>query len=294
MEFVEVSKLTRKQVPWEQTLLIPLGDIQLQTNPDAVDISALKRTIQFGVDNNAYWIGMGDMIDMESPSNRRALHSSGFYDSVVDAIDAKAEELEQQIIDLLLPTKGRWIGLHEGHHYHVHQDGTTSDTRIAHALDAPFVGDAAYSRIEFKPPNNGNHGAIGFNIWSHHGEGNGQSAAAGLTKLERLTRGFEADIFLMGHTHKIAHTIVQTVRPVWGTQKGSLHHKYIHLVSTGSYLKGYVAQSKRDGRAGGLYPEKKMLNPLTLGSARIWFRPTWRTDGFTRSGYPVVDVTVEA
>ena len=114
-----------------------------------------------------------------------------------------------------------------------------------------------------------------------------------LNKLEAVTKGFQADAYLMGHTHKVAHAKMQQVIPVWGTKRGFLRHKDMHLVSTGSFLKGYVPQARREGRAGGLYPERNMLNPLALGAARIWFRPTWKKD-LSKSGYPAVDITVES
>ncbi len=44
--------------------MIPLGDIQLQQDRNATDVRRLKETIQWGVDHDAWWVGMGDMIDM--------------------------------------------------------------------------------------------------------------------------------------------------------------------------------------------------------------------------------------
>lgn len=292
MEFADVEKIVRKPLPWKETVLIPLGDIQLQRNPDAVDMSLLKATIKWGVDHNALWIGMGDLIDTESPSNREALRRSGVYDSVVDALDGAAEELEEELKELLKPTRGRWLGLLEGHHYHDHQDGTTTDTRMAQYLGCPFLGTSAYARLEFAPPEKSRQGKIGFDIWAHHGRGGGGLVASPLNKLEHVTKGFSADLYLMGHTHKVATAKMQQVMPVWGSKRGYLRHKDIHLVSCGSFLKGYVPQAQRGGRAGGLYPERGMLNPLALGAARIWFRPVWKTD-MSKSGYPAVDVSVE-
>lgn len=294
MEFADVEKIIRKPLPWKDTVLIPLGDIQLQRNRDAVDISLLKDTIKWGVDHNALWIGMGDLIDTESPSNRDAIRRSGVYDSVVDALDGAAEELEDELKDLLKPTIGRWIGLLEGHHYHDYRDGTTTDTRMAQYLQTSFLGTCAYARLEFVPPasDKNRNGKVSFDIWAHHGRGGGGLVGSPLNKLETVTKGFSADLFLMGHTHKVAHARMQQVIPVWGSKRGFLRHRDIHLVSTGAFLKGYVPQAKREGRAGGLYPERNMLNPLALGAARIWFRPHWAAD-MSHSGYPAVDVSVE-
>lgn len=288
MEIVDFG-VTKKALPYEDTLVMPLGDIQIQQDEKAVDWSLLKRTVEWGVEHNAYWIGMGDYIDMESPSNRRALQNSGVYDSVMDALDAKAEELEERLQELLKPTVGRWLGLLEGHHYHPHQDGTTTDTRLAQYLRAPFLGTSAYVNTTFNLP--GKEGRKSVVFWGHHGRGGGSLIGAPLSKLEHVIKGFDADVYLMGHTHKVGAAPVHRVYPYFYGGKGTLHHKKMYLVSTGSFLKGYVEGHKKNGRAGGLYPEDSMMNPLALGSARIWIRPTYKTiDGH---GRPDMTVSVE-
>ena len=107
MEFANVEQLTKKPLPFKETLIIPLGDIQLQHNRDTVDMDRLKKLVDFGVENDAYYIGMGDFIDMESPSNRMFLRGSTLYDSALDALDAAAEELEDELKEVLKPTIGR-------------------------------------------------------------------------------------------------------------------------------------------------------------------------------------------
>ena len=288
MELISIEGLTKKSLPFEETLVIPLGDIQLQQNRDAVDIKGLKRAVDFGVAHNAWFLGMGDYIDLESPSNRRALMQSGVYDSVVDALDAKAEELEDELKDILAPTVGRWLGLLEGHHYHVHQDGTTSDTRLAHFLKAPFLGTSAYVNLSFTS----NKHTIHHNIWCHHGRAGGKLLSTPLNQLEQLTKGFDADTYLVGHHHKAVHGVSSRVYPLFvGRTEPTLHHKDIHLACTGSFLKGYVERHKVDGRSSGLYAERGMMNPLALRSLRIWFRPRWEG---SKSGNPRLDVTIEA
>lgn len=283
-------ELVGRQFDWEDTLLIPIGDIQLQPNRDAVDIKGLKRTIQFGIDNNAYWVGMGDMVDLESPSNRRALRNAGLYDSAYDALDAIAEELEDEIFDLFKDTKGRWLGMLEGHHYHEHQTGGTSDTRLAQRLEAPFLGTSAFLNMRFKTP--GKEGDIDFRIWAHHGRGGGALASGPYNKMEHVVKAFDADAYLMGHTHRVGHVTIPRVYPVFGKRYGTLEHKTLHLVSTGSFLKGWLEDHKANGRAAGLYPEAAMMNPTALGAAKIWFRPSWKQEN--GSGRPKLDVTVEA
>lgn len=293
MELTAIEYLTRKPLPWEDTTLIPIGDIQHQHDKDAVDIRRLKETIQWGVDHNAWYIGMADFIDVESPSNRRALRNAGVYDSVLDALDAQAEDLEEELKEILKPTVGHWLGVLEGHHFHEHQDGTTTDTRFAQFLKCPFLGTSAYVNLSFKSP-----GAAllnpQFNIWAHHGRGGGGLAGSPTNVLEKKILGFDADLYLMGHTHTAAAVPRDRVYPYWGKTTGHLLHKKIYLVNCGAYLKGYEERRQRGGRAQGGYPEKGMMNPLALGGVRIHFRPTWkRLSGHKTGGDPYVEVAVE-
>lgn len=297
MELVSIEGLNKRSLPWEDTLLIPIGDIQAQSNHEAVDWKRLKETVQFGLDHNALYIGMADMIDLESPSNRRALQNSGVYDSVVDALDAKAEELEEEVLDVLKPTRGRWLGLLEGHHFHIHQDGTTTDQRLARALDAPFLGTSAYVNLTFEPPSEGrtHHWKPKVNIWAHHGRGGGKMLSGPINQLEHVIKGWDADLYLVGHHHRSAAARHSRVYPVFGPKVGVLDHRDSYLVACGSYLKGFVEGHKKNGRAGGLYPEAAMMNPLSLGGVKIWMRPKFklREGAKARGGSPYIDISVE-
>ena len=293
MELSSVEHLTNKPLPWKEVLIIPIGDIQLQQQRDVVDLDRLKEVIAYGVKNNAWYIGMGDFIDMESPSNRKKLRESGFYDSVVDAIDAKAEELEEEIQKILKPTVGRWLGLLEGHHYHVHQDGTTSDQRFASFLKAPFLGTCAYINLTFKP-NNKSHGRPKVLIWAHHGRSGGKLLSSPLNQLEHVVRGFDADIYLLGHHHKAVAGKLARMYAQFNTTVGYLKNKEMIIACTGSFLKGFMEGVKRDGRPGGLYPEAAMMNPLALGVIKLWIRPTYKKLlGQERGGVPTIEMNVE-
>ena len=293
MELSSVEHLTSKPLPWKEVLIIPIGDIQLQQQRDVVDLERLKEVIAYGVKNDAWYIGMGDFIDMESPSNRKKLRESGFYDSVVDAIDAKAEELEEELQKILKPTVGKWLGLLEGHHYHVHQDGTTTDQRMANFLKAPFLGTCAYINLTFKP-NNKSHARPKCLIWAHHGRSGGKLLSSPLNQLEHVVRGFDGDIYLIGHHHKSVAGKLARMYAQFNTTVGYLKNKEMIIACTGSFLKGFMEGAKRDGRPGGLYPEAAMMNPLALGVIKLGIRPTYRKLlGQERGGVPTIEMNVE-
>ena len=293
MELSSVEHLTSKPLPWKEVLIIPIGDIQLQQQRDVVDLERLKEVIAYGVKNDAWYIGMGDFIDMESPSNRKKLRESGFYDSVVDAIDAKAEELEEELQKILKPTVGKWLGLLEGHHYHVHQDGTTTDQRMANFLKAPFLGTCAYINLTFKP-NNKSHARPKVLIWAHHGRSGGKLLSSPLNQLEHVVRGFDADIYLLGHHHKAVAGKLARMYAQFNTTVGYLKNKEMIIACTGSFLKGFVDGVKRDGRPHGLYPETAMMNPLALGVVKLRIKPTYKKLlGQERGGVSTIEMNVE-
>lgn len=248
---------------------MPIGDIQF--GMDTCDVDLLKRNVERGMRADAYFIGMGDYVDVASPSNRAALRSVQLYDSTRAALDEAVTAKEDQLAEILVPTAGRWLGLLSGHHYFDHDDGTTSDTRLAQRLDAIHLGDCSLTRVSFA---DGNRHVASCTIWSHHGQGSGANAAAPLNKLEKVVQWVEADLYLMGHQHKRVAASIPRFYMI-GERAPLLVARERLIVCTGSYLKGYM-QGSADTRGipTGTYVEQKMLAPVMLGSPLITIRPT--------------------
>ena len=264
----------------ETILVLPVGDIQWLGFPDEdVAIDMLSRHIQWGVDHKAYFIGMGDYIDAFSPSNRARLKEAGLYDSSHRVIDKTADDLLETLYEkALAPSKGRWLGMLEGHHYHQYSDGTTSDQQLCRMLEAPFLGTSAFVRLNFSFGTKTSKGDV--KIWAHHGVGSGQRAGAPLNKLELLPAYWDADIFLMGHHHKKVATpldrIVAHFPHIGSRTPPVLIHKTVLLVGTGGFLKGYVADRRCGPVPRGSYVEMKMLAPVSLGGPLIRIRPRFK------------------
>jgi hypothetical protein len=247
-------------------LIMPVGDIQWHGHEDFVAIKMLARHIAWGVDQGAYFLGMGDYIDFMSPSNRSKLAGAGFYDTSAEAIDDKAIELADELFDkALAPSKGRWLGLLEGHHYAQLRDGSTTDQYLARKLNARFLGSSAYVRLVLTAGNK----RVPCVIWAHHGNGGGSGSGAPLNRLDAVTKTFDADVYLMGHQHKLVGAPVDYVTPVFDKSGGHLKHRTKMLACTGSFLKGYVANSRQGSVPRGTYVEQKMLNPVSLGGALL-------------------------
>jgi hypothetical protein len=292
-------ELVTWEVPHRQSdkrpiTVVPIGDIQWagKRGPTALDV--LRRTIDKALDENAYFLGMGDMIDFMSPSNRQRLKGAALYDSAEDVIDDKAMELTHEIYELALkPTKGRWLGMLEGHHFTQLKSGDTTDMRLCAMLDAKHLGTSAYVRLQFQIDTS----RLNVVLWAHHGTGGGATAAAPLNKLERAAFGWEgADIFVMGHTCKMPATRIQRPYPRWhGKGAPDLVHRDILLVNSGGFARSYIVGNRQGQVPRGGYAEMGMMNPVPLGAPfiRIQAHRSDVGDGPTRSRCWSPRITVE-
>lgn len=187
-------------LPFKETWVVPIGDVQLGSS--GVDLPLLKRTVSEALTwakitgNEVRFIGMGDYVDVASPSNRAEIRGARLYDSVQNMMDESACRMEEQFIALMKETAGMWIGLLHGHHYWDHEDGTTSDTRIAKALNAPYLGTCAMAKLLFRDENKHN---LTCTIWAHHGCGAGMMPTTPINKLYHVMQSFDADVYLLGH-----------------------------------------------------------------------------------------------
>lgn len=258
---------------------MPIGDLQYAGDDDAIALSMLKRHIQWGVDHNAYFIGMGDYIDTFSPSNRQRLANANLYDTAKQAISKAAERFVTEIYEkALAPSKGRWLGLLEGHHYHELDNGETTDGYLARLLGAPALGTSAYVRLQFtrkRADGAGRHDDV--LIWAHHGVGGGQGISAPINKLAPMIQGFNADIYIMGHFTSKDGKPIDYVQPIYPKNGGKpqLVYRTKILACTGGFMKSYRAGSRYGNNPRGNYAEQGMMRPAALGGVLIKIRPRW-------------------
>jgi len=273
---VEISqtqiKSTSKVFERRRTVIAPVGDVQLGSN--ACDEDGFKRYIEEAMKRDAWFIGMGDYVDVASPSNRVKLKSTEFYDSVEDMIEEGAERHLERFKRIVKGTEGRWLGMLSGHHYFEFRDGTTSDTRLCQALRTKHLGSSAFVRLHWGYKGEDRViGKVSRTFWLHHGAGGGGKTSAPLNKLENIVPYFEADVYLIGHMHKkvsapIDHLYLTT------SKSPSIAHRTRYLVGTGSYLKGYMmGHQTPSGVATGTYVEQRMLSPVALGGVFITMTP---------------------
>lgn len=249
---------------FEPITIMPISDIQ--SGVEACDLDLLAENIERGLKANAYFLGVGDYVDCASPSNRAAFKSAKLYDTIHSTMDEAVSDKIAELMEVLRPTRGKWLGLIQGHHQWDFQDGSSSDSRLAQELGTILLGDSAFIKLTFKDAK----GSLDCVIWAHHGQGSGNTIGAPLNKLEKVIEWAEADLYLLGHMHKRVAANVPRFYIVGET----LIAKERVVVCCGSYLKAYMQGSMSGSRPGGTYVEKAMLRPVTLGSPLIHIVPT--------------------
>jgi hypothetical protein len=280
MEIVSQTVKTKQSLtlPGKELWVMPIGDVQCGV--PQCDEDRLRRHMEWGLEHDAYFLGMGDYVDMSNPTDRRKIRSADLNDSTTLALTEKAERDLEKFRGLIDGSKGRWLGFLQGHHYIDFGDGTTTDTRLADEYGAPYLGDCAIVDLKFQSP------AISpsCRIFVRHGAGSSGTEAGALTKVYKDVTAFDADIYLHGHYHRK----VATKKPrMYVNTEGELRYRNQIMAVTGSFLRSYMQGGVVGNRAGGTYPEVGALPPVTLGGILLKVRPV------VKHGQPDLDLDVE-
>jgi len=246
--------------------IVPIGDLQLMNqrteSGGTVNLTGFKRHLKYIEDTyeNPMYLGMGDYIDFMSPSNRDSVKKSKIYQQSREYIDLAAQDLAEEFVSLVSHTRGRWLGLLTGHHYHEFQSGMTTDMFIAEELDAPYLGRVAHISVRYQNPNGKSDGQL--NIWAHHGEGARKYPAGKL--VDNIAPHWpEVDLFFMGHMHESDAARIARFTIDSG---GDLVTRNSLAVVTGAWLEPHSAGI-------GSYIEDKMLRPRATGAPVVVVEP---------------------
>ena len=262
-------KKIQQEVPWQlaknQTAIImPLGDIHFGSK----DFPAkhLIDNISWALSRGCLFIGLGEYLDFTSESQRKL--TGQMRDSsrshIDDAVRYKADEL----FEILAPTKGRWIGMIEGDHRWDFLGGTSVDQYLCGLLGCDFLGTSSLIRLSAGIKNHPEADCI---FYVHHGIGTSRTSGGNLLQVENLIKTFDADVFLMGHSHaKVGAPIDrQAISP-----DGVHYHRTKILARTGAWLKGYVSHAPLPLtdpviNSRGTYVEQRAYTPSALGGIVI-------------------------
>jgi hypothetical protein len=252
----------------QKLLLMPLGDIHEGSEgfPEKKFIDHLK----WGMDMGGTFLGMGDPFDFTSDSQRAIM--APLRESTKKQLDEFMQNRVEKFADRIEFTKGHWIGMLEGNHswqFHTGlKTGRTSDQLLCERMKCEFFGTSAFIRIAFGVQY---HPEADCTVFVHHGVGGGRTQGGQLNRLEDLLKSFEADIYLMGHTHSKVNDPIdrQYIGP-----DGTHYHRTKLMARTGGWLRGYVSSPPKPitapaSESRGSYVEKHAMMPTSLGGLAI-------------------------
>lgn len=247
--------------------LIPLGDVHFDT--PACDRERLVRLVDWCVAREkdgdiVRLFGLGDYADFGSPSERRILASGNLHETTAVKFDRGHLEDLRELVRVLRPLKGKFIGLLTGHHEYLFASqkvmgpwkGRSSDAWLAHQLGCDYWGNGvSLCRLAFRHECRGAgcpH-PLHLDILAYHGTGSAQTPGGRVQKRMRV-----AEIAPTAHIVVTGHDNSKLSYPRSGLDfdRGSIKR---YAVGSGSFQRGYL----EDEEAG--YAERMGLVPADLG-----------------------------
>jgi len=245
----------------EPIYLIPFGDIH-RFAPLCDEHKWLEFIEWAKKKKNCYFMGMGDYLDFLSCRERRelleaALHEST-YQTIEDMMDSQVTKLYNEIKFM----EGKVVGLIEGNHYGSYQTGMTTTQELCRRLRCKYLGISSFIRLKIFYKGK----ASAIDIWTHHGKGAGRAIGSSLNTVEQMSQISDAQIMLMGHTHRKSVAIKTRLCLGGAGAFLSLHHRKILMACTGSFLKGYVDEKPS-------YVARAAMPPTDMGVVKIELTP---------------------
>lgn len=260
--------------------LVPFGDMHVGNNN--CDKAKILEIRDFILKTGCHWIGMGDYMDAIVYTDEKRYDPETVDPDFLLKYASNGESSERWVrtcIDkqfnwikkMMYPIKHLCLGLHVGNHEDELRRRTGHDyvIQLCDELGVEYLGDTAYVRLVIRNARdkaNDNPAKYGFTIFSHHGHYNGEKMGGAVNKLVDISSGWEADIYLMGHTHWVHgwRHISKQLNVLNGDYRHPLRldeHKKVYAL-TGGFLRAYVQGSSS-------YLEKRGKSERKVGVVQI-------------------------
>jgi len=125
---------------------------------------------------------MGDYDDLSSTSERPVFASAMLHNTTRTSLEKMYRQYTERLAKELSFMKGKLLGLLEGNHYSVFEDGTTTTQYLCQLLECKYLGVSAFIRLRFcyKPSDTS---TMSLDIWAHHGSGASGGRTVGGSKM---------------------------------------------------------------------------------------------------------------
>ena len=212
-----------------------------------------------------YVVFVGDMLDADRPSLRS--RKAQIYAEPDRRAALSEDDLDHQrglregIIEDLKPIKHKILGMVDGDHYRLYENGTTSTWYIANQLKIPktYLGERmGWIRLTIKWEASTTQ-TTAFDIFVRHGKGSATTFGMDVNALVRQSTGFDAQLHLAGHTHKSWFVKIPWVY----LGKYEIRQRFVGYARAGSLLRGFMFGETT-------YPELAEYSPLSIGWPEIY------------------------
>lgn len=228
-------------------------------------------------DPHSYVIGMGDYCDFIGLRDPRFDPSQIDSQYKVADLSTLADKQLQQFKDILNPVRDRIIGWLEGNHeekwekfYHFSPTRNLEAWAWEHNKQCKALSGEALVRVCIKVKNESK-ARYRVLVYVTHGWGAARTEGADLNKVVELQKSVDADVYAMGHGHKMLHLGYSRVGMMDTRQRGGLDlrtmERPLAFFLTGSYLRTYAK-----GESG--YAARRGYRAVKLGSPRLIMKVT--------------------
>jgi len=244
---MELINRALKMVKGNSSLILkPIGDIHLgASNCDYAYLVNLLKWVK--KTKNCYVIGMGDYCDAIYGRDKR-------HD--VEATDLRFNSPEKQANELYrlfkpIADENRLVGLLTGNHEDsVRKIAGIDITRVlCSRLGVPYLGMSAFVGLTFER-NGKKVRQDRVLVYAHHGYFGGRDKGSKISNLMKISRAYEADIYLVGHCHDLYSSVEDKIT----SSNGKLTKHRVVYGLTGSLLKTVTEGGRSYGEDAGYYP----------------------------------------
>lgn len=222
---------------------------------------------------NGRAILLGDSLDIARTHYRNHIRSYRDDENSQDALDEYVRDEVRKLASVLVPIKERIWGAICGNHFWEFQDGTNSEQYLCQLLGIPYLGPLGLVRVACGEDGESIHSLT---VFAHHtgGSQGGRTIGGDANALTRQEPGWDADIYLLGHTHR-RYGFIEPVMSLTSKGEPRIVERPRVFVRAGSFLKAFSdSKPNASQRYQKTYAEDRALRPTSLGWVRINVRWT--------------------
>jgi len=254
---ISINKVSDKITLWF------FGDVHRDSSSCDVERWKWFRTrAKSEIDENTYFIGMGDYHDFASATEQKALLHGKLHEETKRRFDESVQQDNRKMAEEIKFMRGRILGLIEGNHSWQFADSSTATEDLATRLDTECLGWLSHISlrvfIKSKKIN------LCLYIIACHGKAGGKTFGNTINQVGDLKTIFPiADIYCMGHDHqRTAHPVSILVPYHHKNCEITIKQKRQFLCRSGSFKKGYQSGASS-------YEVGRLYRPSDLGALKM-------------------------